>query len=529
MACGSFEFLALKSGVTCGIGDVQQPPNYAVYTPFVELVFKGKHFQVGNEGAVNQAVIESCNLHVMGGKEGGMAGTITIVTCDYTDVESLLGLIPSSQCYYDENYLGALEGYLNVGWIFHDCDTGITSKNDISTSNNAAIIEYEDVDEEDLGPYLYCIFSTGKFQFEEGYYKIELDFTFVADSMDLFRNEVIEGSEDQKRKLWPSLKDMVGKRCDESPANLSLLKLRLNADGKGFSEWDFRKSDGGRLGPYGVWNPDQLINTDAARKIMLSFVTNKDKATSFVFPNQTKNPSMVVLEDINPNPCFGEKRRCPVKTFIVNAGDCTKVLKFTPEINGLNLSQIDESAEDDDDKQFAGRGGGGPNAFSTIPERINICEVNLDEQTGNSENRQRSSSNGRQTEIPTNSGDLNFRGPSQVVNQLTSSVSVNLAASEVIEGLPPITATMEIVGDPFYTGVLNIIQEMFIQVIFINPFCIKQNGSNGDCEFLAEPPVNQILSGAYMVSEASHNITKGNFITTLKLQKMNGSDFLENI
>ena len=166
---------------------------------------------------------------------------------------------------------------------------------------------------------------------------------------------------------------------------------------------------------------------------------------------------------------------------------------------------------EDDDKQFAGRGGGGPNAFSTIPERINICEVNLDEQTGNSENRQRPSSNGRQTEIPTNSGDLNFRGPSQVVNQLTSSVSVNLAASEVIEGLPPITATMEIIGDPFYTGVLNIIQELFIQVIFINPFCVKQNGSNGDCEFLAEPPVNQILSGAYMVSEASHNITKGNW------------------
>lgn len=526
MACGSFEYLAANSGLPCGLGQVQRPPDHTVFTPFIELNFRNQKFTVGNEGANNQAVIESLNLNVIS-NEGGMSGKITIVTCDYNDVLSLLGLIPKSQCHYDEYFLGGddLDGYINVGWIFQDCDTGVTSKSDIRTENNAAIIESGDGELDDLGPFLYCLFTTGSFSFEEGYYKVDLDFTFVADAFDMFRNEVIEGTEDQKQKLWPAINSMVKKRCDETEANLDVMKLRLSADSKSFQEWNFKPSDGGKSGPYGVWNPDQLNNTDAARKIMLSFVTDKEKATSFIFPNQTKNPSLLVFEDINPNICLGEKRKCPVKTFIVNGGDCTKVLKFTPEVNQLSLTEIDDS--ENDGKIYAGRGGGGPNAFSTVPERINICEIKLDEQTGNFENKQNMSSNGRQVELPTNSGDLNFRPPSQVLNQLSAAVSTNLAASDNIEGLPPVKATMEIIGDPYYTGILNIVQEMFIQVIFINPFCIKQNGANGDCEYLAEPPVNSILSGIYRIAGANHNITKGSFITTLELQRLgNDEDFL---
>ena len=526
MVCGSFQNLASNSG-ECGLGRVKQPFDYALYTPFVELMYRGKYYTVGNEGARNQAVIEAFHLNIIGGNsDGAFSGTITIVTCDYGDVKELLGLIPQSECKYDEYYLSdsgeGIEGYINIGWIFNSCDGdgGYSTRTDNATESASAIFESDDIDIEDIGPYIYGIFKTGSFHFEEGYYKIELNFTSVAESLDLFRNEAIQGQDDQKQLLWPSLRTLVGKRCDETDANFDLTKLRLSTDNKSFETWKFSPSDGGMDGPYGVWGPNQLNPVDGSRAILMSFVTEKDKGMFYVFPNQTKRPTLMVFEDHDPNVCLNEKRTCPFTTYIVNAGDCTPVLKFTPEYNSQSLVQEGSEENDFDAVHLAGRGGGGPNAFSTIPERVNVCEVKLDEQTGNQENTQNQSSNGRQIEIPTNSEDLNHRPPSLISSKLISAVSTNLSSSDSSEAMPIVRATMEIIGDPYYTGILNVIQDMYVQIIFINPFCIKQNGQNGDCEYLAEPPVNDILSGFYRISGASHNITKGSFITTLQLQRM---------
>lgn len=530
MACNfSGNFDNLRFSASCPLGNLQKPFDYAVYTPFVELSFiaadgKTKYFTVGNEGNQNEAVIESFSLNVVS-KDGGSSGTITIVTCDYNDVELLIGLVPDTQCYFDEDYLGGdkLRGWMNIGWIFNSCENDTISRIDNATTNNGAISESVDSDIEEQSPFIYCLFNTATLVFEEGYYKITLNFTFIADSMDLFRNEIIEGQEDQKQELWPSIKNMVGRRCDDTISpNLITEKLRLNADGKGFSEWKFSNSDGGINGPLGVWNPAQLNNVDAAKGIMLSFLTDKDKATFFVFPNQTKNPEFLVLEDVNPNICLNEKRQCSVDTYVVNGGDCTKVLKFTPEYNSQNLRQTKSVESDFDEKIYAGRGGGGPNALGQTPERINICEVKLDEFTGVQENKRNVSSNGKQVNIPANSEDLIFRGPAQVGNKLTATVSTHMAASESSESIIPIKATMEVIGDPYYAGVLNMIQKQLIQVIFLNPFCLKQKGIDQDCELLAEPPVNQVFSGIYMIMGCSHNITKGSFTTTFELQKMIG-------
>jgi hypothetical protein len=529
MACnfnGNFD--NLKYSASCPLGNLQKPFDYAVYTPFVELSFLAadgnrKYFTVGNEGNQNEAVIESFSLNVVS-KDGGSSGTITIVTCDYNDVELLIGLVPDTQCFFDEDYLGAdkLSGWMNIGWIFNSCENNTISRIDSATTNIGAVSESIDSDIQEQSPYIYCIFNTVSLAFEEGYYKITLNFTFIADSMDLFRNEIIEGQEDQKQELWPSLKNIIGRRCDDTPANLNIQKLRLNADGKGFTTWDFAKSDGGVNGPKGVWSASQLNNVDGAKGIMLSFLTDKDKATFFVFPNQLPKPEFVVLEDVNPNVCLGEKRQCSVDTYIVNGGDCTRVLKFTPEYNSQNLRQTKSVESDFDEKIYAGRGGGGPNALGQTPERINICEVKLDEMTGFMENKLIASSNGKQVNIPANSEDLNHRSPAQVGNKLTATVSTHMAASESSESIIPIKATMEVIGDPYYAGVLNMIQKNLIQVIFLNPFCLKQKGIDGNCEFLAEPPVNQVFSGIYMIQGCSHNITKGSFTTTFELQKMIG-------
>jgi len=146
----------------------------------------------------------------------------------------------------------------------------------------------------------------------------------------------------------------------------------------------------------------------------------------------------------------------------------------------------------------------------------------LNTNTGVKEQVKIAPSNGKQVNLPANSQDLQFRGPNKVLNQLGGSLSQNMIASESSESIMPIKATMEIIGDPYYTGVLNLIQKRLIQVIFINPFCIKQKGVGGSCEFLAEPPVNDVFSGIYFINGCNHNITKGSFTTTLDIVKMVG-------
>lgn len=530
MACGSFENLATNSG-PCGLGDVQQPYDYTVYTPFVEFVVLGNVYTVGNKNGTGSAVIQSCNLNVIGnGKDGAFSGSIVIVTCDFNDVVELARVIPKSMCKYDEDYLGeGVQGFINFGWIFKNCGSAETTKYGIEGTSgirldnatlNQNVIAEDGSGEDITGPYIYALFNKVDVQFEEGYYKIDLQFTHLGDALDLFRNEIIEGTEDHKKKLWPSIKDIMTRRCDGSLAKMDVRKLRLADDGKNLIEWDFKVSDGGKLGPLGVWNTNQLPNPDAARSTLMSFTTDRDKAAFFTYPNQTKKPTFVFLEDADPNKCKGEKRKCPVNTYVINAGDCTNVLKYTTNFSTATLEFDSSESSDFVLKGMNGVGGGGPNAFSSFPERINTCEINLDQSTGNAENTVSNSSNGRQVSLPTNSEDLTHRSPSQVLNQLSPAVAAHLKASALSEEIGPIQATMEIIGDPFYTGIFNCLQRNIVQIIYINPFCIKKK--NSGCQFLAEPAINPLASGFYRIAGVKHSISNGNYITTMELQKLVG-------
>jgi hypothetical protein len=517
MVCGnSFNNLSCGSNTACDNPNPQKPYDYAVYTPFVELKVLGEYFTVGNKGANNQAIIESFEMNVIS-NNGGCSANMVLLTCDFKDVLTLLGLVPKSLCHYDENYLGdgGINGYIKIGWIFNSCNSAGPVRIDNGTISAQLTLESEDA--EDLSPYIHAMLQSVTYAYEEGYYKVELHFIDVSAAMDIDRNEFIEGSDDQKQKCWPSIQSMMQRRCDDTQANLDVIKVRLSPDGKTLSPWDFNKSDGGKNGPFGVWNPGQLNNIDATKAVMLSFDTDKDKATVFCFPNQTEKASFVILESSKPNICQGEKRKCPTRTYVVNAGDCTNVLKFTPSFNAVLSGQIESNINDYDVKEQAGRGGGGPGPLSQVPERINICEIFLESTTGVLENKINNSSNGRQISLPANSEDLGHRAASQVLNKIASSVSTDLSSSNEIEMLSSVSATLEIIGDPYWSVSFNVLQGQYVQIIVITPFCVKKNGH---CEFLNESKCDNQLSGFYQVLGAKHSIQKGNYTTTLELTKL---------
>jgi hypothetical protein len=80
----------------------------------------------------------------------------------------------------------------------------------------------------------------------------------------------------------------------------------------------------------------------------------------------------------------------------------------------------------------------------------------------------------------------------------------------------PIKATLEIHGDPFWANTMNILNNCFIKVILLNPFCLETN-SNGECEFLQKAKCNSKFSGVYKVGSAKHSINSGSYVTTLEL------------
>jgi hypothetical protein len=84
-----------------------------------------------------------------------------------------------------------------------------------------------------------------------------------------------------------------------------------------------------------------------------------------------------------------------------------------------------------------------------------------------------------------------------------------------------ISATLEIIGDPFYSTTFNILQNEIIQIIVITPFCVKKNGH---CEFLNDSKCDDKLSGFYKILSAKHSIQKGNYTTTLNLTKLKLDD-----
>lgn len=303
------------------------------------------------------------------------------------------------------------------------------------------------------------------------------------------RVEEAQGTEDNKKPLKEALTDLFAESCPP------IEDVRFEkADG---TSWDFKNSDGGPGGPAAVWTSDQQNSLATGRKWIDRLTTKDDKGMIFQWKPNEVFPTLVILEDPNPGP--NENSPCCARnrgTYIVNGGNCSSVLGFSPKINWTLQNN-------------AGAGGGLGGA---------------DGEGFKAEGREDSKNEkvGTQTGFPVPQNEIMWRPPGNIGEDGGKAVGANEAATRFREVPQSITAELKLVGDPklaFPLGGVGRKGEGLVgrtvSIVAFNPFYLA--GRQG-CEWLAKPPCNEILTNRnWQVMGANHQIKEGSYITTLKL------------
>lgn len=465
-------------------------------------------------------------------------GTITIITCDYQKVLELLSVTPPEACEWDEYTLGdnpgsSVVGHIDIGWLIRDCNNNIEKFTLYDISNSFAYSYTDEEGEPQIsGPYIYGIFKKAEISYENGVFKVVLTFVDGFSFTEESKLDKIWGREDLKMSFKDAILAAAKFNCNTrqstSTQKVSRLSIRDN------KAWEFLQNDGGKTGPFSVWNSWRQSLFPFLREISTYLLTKNRKGWWFGYDNGScGSPSFLLLEDRNPNVCINEKGNLytsgTIPTYIVNGGDCSPVIKFSPSFNAVPL----ENENNKNNKQTNAPasvkanisiGGGGPNALDQQTNQIFDCVGNINQKNGQIQTtattQNNNASNGLLATVSSIAEQLNFRSPVNITKE-TAQAIYGQSIAEAADGgsiniFAPVKATLEIHGDPFWANSLNLFRYPFIRIIFLNPYCLETD-DKGNCEWLAKPRCNPKFSGVYKIQSARHAVNAGSYVTSLEL------------
>lgn len=512
-----------------------------VYTPYVIFNLANKVFRTADSYEVTQvkdrngnilnvaqnAYIQSFELTLGTSYEGNL----TIVTCDYSDVEELINLTPKSLCEFDAYVMGAEQGplqlaYIDIGWVIAGCsnnDAVMFGMADVTNSRKQSYLNLDDL-EVTSGPYIYGIPLSVNVTTENGVYKITLKFTDGFAYVEQTRFDNVIFNEEYKGRVDDAFSKIFKYNCDtrQYSGSTSVSKVRLEQNGN-LSQWNFLPDDGGAKGPFSYFDGTRLGQFEYVRELINKFVTDQRKGINFVYDNGVKGqPSVLLFEDKNPLFCYGEKlvNANDVPCYIVNGGDCSPVIKFSPSFQATPVKKTTDENPNVSPSNL-GIGGGGSAATGQASVQINDCVIKRNPQNGNFDQptiEPSSKTNGTNIAIPASPADMTHRTPDQIVEKRGEAIVAQITSSfsgDNIGIVSRIQAELEIHGDPYWANTLNLQRIPFIKIVFINVPCV-QNQSNA-CEYLDYGACNKRLSGLYYVKSARHTINSGSYTTTLDL------------
>lgn len=440
----------------------------AVMTPYVKLTFAdGQVITIGNKSApnINLATISSftygfqtnapgfgCDLEII--DNGGAIYRKLLRACNKT-----IKNIPQE--------VGACN--VDFGWMATGCD-GNTIYYLSSTEAKTKVYGY--------------IFSIDA-SFESGSVKIKASIRAPQAKVYETSHPGSMASQDNQISLKEALK-----------------KLFTEKDPK-FKDCIFRKADGSEDGfafrgespdgPLGPWPLNQQNSLAAARGWLTQVVTKAGYGCILLYDN--KRQAMVVQEDMINNDSGGEDCNRSLATYVVNGGNCSPVISFTPKISFMKGSVPGAGAA-------TGGASTGDNSQLMKPdERI----ARLEEA-------------GTQTGTTIQEHEWNFRSPNasaslareaEVANQMAENSS---GGGGILQGF---TAELKIQGDPFYGDMMRLSGKT-ISIVFINPFYMA--GDKDGCTWLQTSTCNTALSNKkYLITGVSHQIQNGSYTTTFEL------------
>lgn len=464
----------------CGAPAKPRPEAGAVYAPFIRLTLGGT-LTVGNKsfpGEPHTAIIKSLDY----GGSTGAGMTIEIIDEAGTSFNKYFTSINRDICEGANDYQAAVD----FGWLARTCDGNIIK---------SGIPE---------GP-IYGVPKEIESSYEGGVIKYTLKITDLMNQMGENRIDRPIGSEASRVNLGTAVRQLFSRNCP--PVN----NVRyLRRSGNNMNEWRFRNSDGGPNGPTSVWPADQQNALSVSRSWFNSVTTDRRRGFTAVWNSGSPQPELWFVEDTREY-CDNSVNQNCVGTYIVNGGDCSPVISFSPQAKWVFSSNMN-----------SGGGTGGANSSRAIPNR-NIhpraCEGG-----GTSDARNQGGAT-RVLAAPQNNS--NWRPPDLVTPRQQEAMAAHETAAEYHELNGPMEGELKVHGDPRFVHQYSWVGKK-LAIIVINPFAVINKTG---CDWLAAPMCNPIYSDKnWMILGVSHQISEGTYTTTFKVTcsnvaKLDGDTF----
>lgn len=454
----------------------------AVTGPFVIVYLTGLVLTNSNVG-YNFDNAKACIKSFQFGRSvaNGTGFKMEVVTEEYS---SMMKIINEFNITKGHARADAQKVRAEFGWVTRDC-------------NN----QTKRISNTDYGGELIFLVQTVQSNFENGVYKINVE------CCDLFQrtNQQTQGYNEFGRddNKMP-LKEALRKIWTQEPFHPNVETVQFKTfknfqkvgDGPDFS---FKNSDGGGPGPKNTWQTKEKNKLSTTRGWIDPVLTSNDRGIIQIYDNEDKL-SLVWHED----PMDLTRKGCArnqLGTFVVNGGNCTPVLSFSPTINWLT--------------QNTGTGAVDSGASS-------VSGVRADNRIWNDPRwSQRENVGANQTEGP--GTDQNLYRPKRSQNFATQKAAHEHGhATAIYEVAGAIEAELTIQGNPKFSynyGPDGIVAK-FMSIIVINPAVIR-TGNENNCVWLAKPPVHEVLSNSgWLVKGVDHQISDGKYITTFKVALM---------
>ncbi len=338
-------------------------------------------------------------------------------------------------------------------------------------------------------PIIECEMTNIETSFSEGKIKFIITGNDICQPIFASRHSDSLGG-DKVQKMH--LKDAIIKLFKEKPPTCQVEFLKKSQNGGSPVEWNFGGPGIPPRGPKDRWSTDNQNKLSAAMEWLEPFHTEDNKGILPSFDPESN--TLIFWED--PELCnVSSDCENSVGTFIVNAGLCSPVISFSPQINWMVAFN-----------KFGVGGGMGPASHKAIKKTNKICP-GVNENTG-----------AFQSVLLTSQAVNSF--VDKAGEETEKSQSMHTKANAIFNQKEPIKAELRIVGNPAreFCGVKETVIR-WASVVVINPFHLG-GGGNGDCaDWLAEPGCNTYLSNKkWKITGVCHNISEGSYTTTISLE-----------
>lgn len=495
--------------------------SYESYAPFIEARFKiidgtkeretgftAYYITTGNFLGTDRdkrAFIKSASM----GISQSYGATLEIIDTSGQDFTSFYNSVYRDRCDATPKQgvknTDVIKVSLNFGYVF-------TNKNGGNAVYQQSFGAKAELSDKPIGPYIDFFVMKIDVTFDNNIWKYKLELKGPDLKAAQRRVKITQGKSAQKMPILTAFEMMQDGTCPPKPTNapkrqsrIALVRQPQGANGA----WSYAQQKGADTpaGKTGVYPGYNLPVLDAVVKNLNNFVTDHTKGVFLCYPSGANDECLYLIE-AESTECSTDRtkyKNCKIAsfvgTYVVNGGDFSPVISFSPKIEFVGVPN-----------RMVGAATGGSNSSKSA----NILSCNISTQTNTEP--------GKEVAIAgaPASNNREANPPSQIAGITATAASKNFEANNFSKPmLGAVTAELTIQGDPRYLWSLNILGS-FIKIIFVNPFTVIQSDlfDNGKINgvWLSLPTINdQISSIPFLINGCDHEVSDGKWITKLKL------------